>query len=123
MIRKLRESDNVAEFDPVTLNKIERLIGNRASRFGFNMDAGAPMSGKDGLRHIVLFKKGYPNVIVEMYPPFDEVLVRIDITQVLERYTYGGGKMTLNNSKDFKSALNTSIELATTIEALFDFVV
>ena len=66
MIRKLRESDNVAEFDPAALNKIERLIGNRAGRFGFDMDAGAPMSGKDGLRHIVLFKKGYPNVIVEM---------------------------------------------------------
>lgn len=120
-VKRLRESDNVSEFDPVALNKIERLIGNRAGRFGFDMDAGAPMSGKGGLRHIVLFKKGYPNVIIEMYPPFDGALVRIDTTSVLERYTYSGGKMTLNNCKDFKNALNTSIELATTIEALFDY--
>lgn len=120
-VRRLRESDNVSEFDLVALNKIERLIGNRAGRFGFNMDAGAPMSGEDGLRHIVLFKNGFPDVIIEMYPPYEEALVRIDTSKVLERYTYGGGKMTLNNCKDFKKALNISIELATAIESLFDY--
>lgn len=121
MIRKLMESDNVSEFDLTALNKIERLIGNRAGRFGFDMDPGAPMSGENGLRHILLFKKGYPDVIIEMYPPFEEALVRIDMSKVLGRYTYNGGKATLNNSKNFKEALNTSIELATTIEALFDY--
>lgn len=124
MIRKLMESDNVSQFDPTALNKIERLIGNRAGRFGFDMDAGAPMSGENGLRHIVLFKKDYPDVIIEMYPPFEEALIRIDISKVLERYTYGNGKkLTLKASKSFKDALNNSLELATTIEALFDYLV
>lgn len=122
MVNRLNEDEQLTQRQIEDGIRVLRAIGKRANRFGFNCDYSE--QDDNGMYHIVISKRNYPNVIVEWYAKnlYDEALVRVDISNLIKerRYSYGEGKMTLNNSREFRNALTTSIELATTIEALFD---